>query len=166
MRYLLMAQPALPKEQAGGIWNAKSYIQHCSQLSECRNGSSNKARRVQLCAASHAPAGHRQHQLAGARRGSRRCRSRRRLSLKPQYCHKQDAAAMEPHPAAVPYARLSPLRLIGNVRSRLPLAANIALHTAGITGGSAGSPRPVGEFSVFLHEICICGVCRILGIGY
>ena len=28
---------------------------------------------------------------------------------------------------------------------RLPVAAKMALHSAGMTGGSAGSPRPVGR---------------------
>ncbi len=32
---------------------------------------------------------------------------------------------------------------------RLPVAAKMALHTAGIAGGSAGSPMPVGEWSVW-----------------
>ena len=32
----------------------------------------------------------------------------------------------------------------GSDRTRLPVAAKIALHSAGTTGGSAGSPRPVG----------------------
>ena len=31
---------------------------------------------------------------------------------------------------------------------RLPVAAKIALQSAGMTGGSAGSPRPVGGLSV------------------
>ena len=32
----------------------------------------------------------------------------------------------------------------GSERTRLPVAAKMALHSAGITGGSAGSPSPVG----------------------
>jgi len=31
---------------------------------------------------------------------------------------------------------------------RLPVAAKMALESAGMIGGSAGSPRPVGELSV------------------
>lgn len=37
---------------------------------------------------------------------------------------------------------------IGNERMRWPVAANSALHKAGRTGGSAGSPRPVGGLSL------------------
>lgn len=37
---------------------------------------------------------------------------------------------------------------IGSVRIRLPVAAKIALQSAGIAGGSGGSPSPVGELSV------------------
>jgi hypothetical protein len=36
----------------------------------------------------------------------------------------------------------------GRTRTRFPIASKIALHTAGGTGGSAGSPRPVGGFAV------------------
>src|SRR5690606_763305 len=36
----------------------------------------------------------------------------------------------------------------GSERMRFPVAAKIALHSAGITGGSGGSPRPVGGLSV------------------
>ena len=35
------------------------------------------------------------------------------------------------------------LRASGNCRTRLPVAAKMALHTAGATGGKAGSPKPV-----------------------
>jgi hypothetical protein len=35
------------------------------------------------------------------------------------------------------------LRASGNCRTRLPVAAKMALHTAGATGGKAGSPSPV-----------------------
>jgi len=42
---------------------------------------------------------------------------------------------------------------------RLPVAANTALVTAGITGGSIGSPRPDGGNSVLRKETSIFGVC-------
>ncbi len=49
-------------------------------------------------------------------------------------------------------AQVSPARSIrasmGSVRMRLPVAANSALHSAGSTGGSGGSPRPVGSLSL------------------
>jgi hypothetical protein len=38
----------------------------------------------------------------------------------------------------------------GSDRTRFPVAAKMALHTAGMTGGSAGSPTPVGGKLVFL----------------
>jgi hypothetical protein len=41
---------------------------------------------------------------------------------------------------------------MGRCRMRLPVAAKMALHSAGITGGSAGSPRPVGELGVILKS--------------
>ena len=45
-------------------------------------------------------------------------------------------------------AQLKPLRCRGRVRMRLPVAAKMALATAGRIGGSVGSPRPVGAKSV------------------
>jgi DNA-binding transcriptional regulator YdaS (Cro superfamily) len=39
---------------------------------------------------------------------------------------------------------LKPSTLSGNVRTRWPVAAKIALQIAGATGGNAGSPTPVG----------------------
>jgi hypothetical protein len=42
------------------------------------------------------------------------------------------------------YAQLNPLRWSGSVLIRLPVAAKIALQSAGKVGGSVGSPRPVG----------------------
>jgi len=41
-------------------------------------------------------------------------------------------------------AQLNPLRFSGSVRILLPVAANMALVTAGKVGGSVGSPKPVG----------------------
>jgi hypothetical protein len=41
-------------------------------------------------------------------------------------------------------AQLNPLRCSGRVRILLPVAAKMALLTAGKVGGSVGSPRPVG----------------------
>ncbi len=46
------------------------------------------------------------------------------------------------------YAHLNPCFEIGSDRMRLPVAAKIAFASAGIVGGSAGSPRPVGGLSV------------------
>ena len=41
-------------------------------------------------------------------------------------------------------AQLNPLLCKGSVRIRFPVAAKIALLTAGKIGGSVGSPSPVG----------------------
>ena len=38
----------------------------------------------------------------------------------------------------------------GSVRTRWPMAAKIALQIAGATGGSAGSPTPVGGLSLWM----------------
>lgn len=43
------------------------------------------------------------------------------------------------------YASLKPDRASGSVRIRFPVAAKTAFATAGSTGGSAGSPSPVGS---------------------
>ena len=40
---------------------------------------------------------------------------------------------------------------------RFPVNVKSALHTAGITGGSAGSPNPVGELSVLRKWTSISG---------
>jgi hypothetical protein len=47
--------------------------------------------------------------------------------------------------ASVPYAQLNPCFASGSDRIRVPVAAKIALHTAGSSGGIDGSPNPVGE---------------------
>jgi hypothetical protein len=49
-----------------------------------------------------------------------------------------------PDPAD-PYAQLKPCFASGIDRIRVPVAAKIALHTAGSNGGMDGSPKPVGE---------------------
>ena len=41
-------------------------------------------------------------------------------------------------------AQLNPFRWSGKIRILLPVAAKMALLTAGKVGGSVGSPRPVG----------------------
>jgi len=46
---------------------------------------------------------------------------------------------------------------IGSVRMRLPVAAKMALQSAGTTGGSAGSPSPVGGLSVMRNSISTGG---------
>jgi len=48
---------------------------------------------------------------------------------------------------------------------RVPVAAKIALHTAGIAGGSAGSPRPVGGLFVALKCTSIAGGACAIRIG-
>jgi hypothetical protein len=55
-------------------------------------------------------------------------------------------AACLVHPLdLVPYAQLNPLLFNGSVLIRFPVAAKIAFVIAGKTGGSVGSPSPVGE---------------------
>ena len=49
------------------------------------------------------------------------------------------------------------LRRTGNERMRWPVAEYIALVSAGITGGSAGSPRPVGGLSDLSQAMSISG---------
>ena len=44
----------------------------------------------------------------------------------------------------VPHQAFNSSPLIGSLRIRLPVAAAIALTTAGATGGRAGSPIPLG----------------------
>jgi hypothetical protein len=48
---------------------------------------------------------------------------------------------------------------IGSVRMRFPVAAKIALHSAGMAGGSGGSPSPVGELSERRKCTSIGGAC-------
>ncbi len=50
-------------------------------------------------------------------------------------------------------AKLKPLRAMGRVRIRLPLAAKTAFAMAPRIGGSDGSPRPVGPNSVMRKKI-------------
>src|SRR5215469_7379646 len=53
----------------------------------------------------------------------------------------------------------------GNERIRVPVAAKMALVRAGITGGSAGSPRPVGGLSGLTQAISISGVIGMRASG-
>jgi hypothetical protein len=80
------------------------------------------------------------------------------------------SASIEPsHPRpqtrTTTHARLSISCWIGNDRMRLPVAAKIALHTAGAIGGTPGSPTPVG----FSFEGTMCtstfGISFILSTG-
>ena len=58
------------------------------------------------------------------------------------------------------YAQLKPLFASGRVRMRFPHAANMALQTAGKTGGSAGSPSPVGALFEATKWTSTLGACR------
>ena len=49
---------------------------------------------------------------------------------------------------AYDHRKLSPAN--GSVRIRLPVAAKIALHTAGAAAGRPGSPKPVGGADDFM----------------
>src|SRR5690606_25238135 len=42
---------------------------------------------------------------------------------------------------------------IGSLRTRLPVSLNSALASAGMTGGRAGSPMPVGGLSVITNSV-------------
>ncbi len=53
-------------------------------------------------------------------------------------------AAIKNSLAQTIYAQSKPLVESGSARILRPEAAKIALHTAGSTGGRAGSPNPVG----------------------
>ncbi len=70
-----------------------------------------------------------------------------------------DAAMLHAHP------QLSFCLESGSVRIRLPVAAKIALQRAGMTGGSAGSPRPVVGKSVFRKCTSTGGACGMRSNG-
>ena len=53
-----------------------------------------------------------------------------------------------------------PSRVSGNVRTRCPVAAKIALQIAGATGGNAGSPTPVGGLSLWMKCTSTFGCLR------
>ena len=63
------------------------------------------------------------------------------------------------------YAKLKPCFVIGSVRIRSPVAAKIAFAAAGMIGGKAGSPNPVGGLLVFRKCTSIAGACGILSHG-
>ena len=67
-----------------------------------------------------------------------------------------------PSSIQVLYAQLKPCLESGNERTRLAVAAKIALQIADSTGGSAGSPSPVGEFCVFLKCTSISGGASLI----
>jgi hypothetical protein len=65
----------------------------------------------------------------------------------PQNIHRQQGWMTASHPEQ---SRAQPFRQvvvsfspIGRLRMRLPVAAKIALHSAGVNGGSGGSPTPL-----------------------
>ena len=47
------------------------------------------------------------------------------------------------------------VRAMGRRRMRLPVAAKMALQTAGGSGGRAGSPKPVGGLSLWMKYTSI-----------
>jgi hypothetical protein len=54
----------------------------------------------------------------------------------------------------------------GNSRTRLPVAAKIALHSAGTNGGTPGSPIPAGGESLSTKCTFVCnGASRIRATG-
>src|SRR5207244_204644 len=57
----------------------------------------------------------------------------------------------------VSYAHLYPCFDNGSERMRVPVAEKIALQTAGMIGGSAGSPSPVGALFVAMNCTSISG---------
>jgi hypothetical protein len=44
---------------------------------------------------------------------------------------------------------------IGKRRIRLPVAAKIALHKAGVNGGTPGSPTPLAGTSIEFSTMCV-----------
>src|ERR1700688_2703388 len=65
------------------------------------------------------------------------------------------------------YAHEYPCLAIGTERTRSPVISKIALQIAGRTGGSAGSPKPVGGFAVCRKWTSISGgACVIRTGGY
>lgn len=63
------------------------------------------------------------------------------------------------------YAKLKPCFVIGIVRMRSPVAEKTALAIAGRIGGSAGSPKPVGELLDLIQWTSMGGVCDIFTSG-
>src|SRR5688500_13025119 len=64
------------------------------------------------------------------------------------------------------YAQRKPCFDSGSERTRTPLAAKIAFVSAGMSGGSDGSPRPVGGLFDFTQCTSICGgACAIRSSG-
>jgi hypothetical protein len=62
-----------------------------------------------------------------------------------------DDARMSRPAIMVTYQIEKPCLTIGSERMRLPVAANIALHTAGATNATAGSPMPPGLSSLSIN---------------
>src|SRR5690606_14945156 len=65
-----------------------------------------------------------------------------------------------------PATQTSWLVSIGSLRMRLPVSLNKALVSAGITGGNAGSPMPVGALSDLTNSTWIFGVEGMRGTSY
>ena len=53
----------------------------------------------------------------------------------------------------------------GNLRCLIPVKANSAFASAGATGGTPGSPMPVGKFSLAIRWVSISGVCASVNSG-
>ncbi len=72
--------------------------------------------------------------------------------------HHQDGQSANPQTKRYHTVKFS--RISGKLRTRSPVAAKIALHTAGATGGSAGSPNPVGGKSDWMKCASTSGALR------
>lgn len=69
------------------------------------------------------------------------------------------------HHLPVGQAQRMPCFTSGNERTRVPVAAKMALHEAGTTGGIAGSPNPDGATSVWMKCTSTGGASRMRKIG-
>src|SRR6185437_9727940 len=75
----------------------------------------------------------------------------------PDLCAQARVPAPRPANFPLDQAQLKPWVWSGSERTRLPVAVKIAFVSAGIIGGNAGSPRPVGGWSDFRNATSISG---------
>src|SRR5205823_6048776 len=86
-----------------------------------------------------------------------------------QYQHLGSAphSRLSPHPgvACLRYAFLRSWLLSGSERMRLPVAAKMALHKAGATTATGGSPTPSKAPSLGTMTVSTCGISARRNIG-
>jgi hypothetical protein len=136
-----------PRQAADGLNRLIENLAHgCNISGRQRHRCSARHRPYAACTAWHAVA-LRQLAVVSEARGGLDWPS---SPVHPEGSRRRDAARLQPR---LHHASWSP---IGSLRMRLPVAAKMALHSAGANGGTPGSPTPLGGTLMPCSTMWVC----------